>query len=265
MTAKVDASAAPSEKPTEAAAAAPTAADTDRPTATHTDIPTAAHTPSATPKPSDTPTVTHSPTATLPAAGLQGSQDLLTLYRSARSDPFWNDSRFSLQDGSWRLGVDSQTRGETLFFYPPAELLNQQFGNDAPRRISRIEANLTLRSFNPAVVSDEEVYFGILFQSTSSADNAGIKILAVQANAINLALYENSETDFISQRSVNALIARLRLDRDPTSGRVTAFFNDSQIGEPMRAIAANDAVVPVIFVKDGGVTVGVTAWQITLD
>ncbi len=273
MTAKVDASAAPLEKPTEAAAAAPTAADTDRPTAahtdipmaTHTDIPTAAHTPSATPKPSDTPTATHTPTATLPAAGLQGSQDLLALYRSARSDPFWNDSRFSLQDGSWRLGIDSQTRGETLFFYPPAELLNQQFGNDAPRRISRIEANLTLRSFNPAVVSDEEVYFGILFQSTSSADNAGIKILAVQANAINLALYENSETDFISQRSVNALIARLRLDRDPTNGRVTAFFNDSQIGEPMRAIAANDAVVPVIFVKDGGVTVGVTAWQITLD
>lgn len=282
-TAKADASAAPSAKPAEATAdfdagapaqsethslaveAAPAAVNTDKPTAAHTDIPTATPTPSATPKPPDTPTVTHTPTATLPAAGLQGSQDLLTLYRSALSDPFWNDRRFSLQDGSWRLGIDSQTRGETLFFYPPAELLNQQFGNDATRRISRIEANLTLLRINAAVVSNEEAYFGILFQSASSADNAGIKILAVEANVINLALYENSETNFISQRSVNALIARLRLDRDPASGRVTAFFNDSQIGEPMRAIAANDAVVPVIFVKDGGVTVGVTAWQITLD
>lgn len=84
-------------------------------------------------------------------------------------------------------------------------------------------------------------------------------------NAINLALYESSESNFISQRSVNALIARLRLDRDLATGRVTAFFNDSQIGEPMRALAVDDAAAPVIFVKNGGVTVGVTAWQITLE
>jgi len=82
---------------------------------------------------------------------------------------------------------------------------------------------------------------------------------------INLALYENNEADFISQRSVNALIFRLRLDRDPLSGSVTAFFNDSQIGEPMPFIPFDEDVVPVIFVKDGGVTVGVTAWQITLN
>lgn len=257
--------------PTQSETDMPAAADTESPTATDTDSPTATetaaatNTPTATSRPSDTPTVTLTPTATLPPAGLQGSQDLLALYRDALPDPFWNDDRFSLQDGSWRLGIDSQTSGETIFFFPPAELLNRQFGNDAPRRISRIEATLTLRNANPAVVSDDDVYFGILFQSTSSGDNAGIKILAVEANVINLALYENSETNFVSQRSVNALIARLRLDRDPTSGSVTAFFNDSQIGAPMRSIALDEAVAPVIFVKDGGVTVGVTAWQITLD
>ena len=256
---------APSETDTPAATdtESPTATDTDSPTATETAA--ATDTPTATPSPSDTPTVTRTPTATLPPAGLQGSQDLLAVYRDALSDPFWNEDRFSLQDESWRLGTDSQTSGETIFFFPPAELLNQQFGNDAPRRISRIEATLTLRSFNPAVVSDDDVYFGILFQSTSSGDNAGIKIRAVGANVINLALYENSETDFVSQRSVNVMIARLRLDRDPTSGSVTAFFNDSQIGAPMRSIALDEAVAPVIFVKDGGVTVGVTAWQITLE
>ncbi len=241
----------------------PTATLAHSSTPSPTDSPTAADTPTLTLTASDTPTASPTATATLPPAGLQGSQDLLALYRRL-SDPFWNDRRFSLQDGSWRLGADSQTDGDTIFFFPPADLLDQQFGNQAPRRISRLEANLALR-INAAAVSDEDVYVGILFQSASSPDNAGIEIRVVQQNVINLALYENNEADFISQRSVNALIFRLRLDRDPLSGSVTAFFNDSQIGEPMPFIPFDEDVVPVIFVKDGGVTVGVTAWQITLN
>ena len=261
-------SSTPQRRQTDAlpAALAPTEDNTELPTATDTAPPTATDTPTQTATASVTPTPTLTLTATLPAAGLQGAQDLLDLYHQSSTRPLWDDYRFARQNGVWRLGGDDQADGPTLFFAPPPELLEQRFGNDAPRRISRIEANLTLHIVNPAAVADEEAYFGLLFQSTASADdNAGIKILAVGDNAINLALYENGESNFISQRSVNALIARLRLDRDLTTGRVTAFFNDSQIGEPMRAIAVDDAAAPVIFVKNGGVTVGVTAWQITLE
>ena len=242
----------------------PTATDTLPPTATDTALPTATDVPAQTPTPADKPTATS--TATLPPGGRQGTQDLLALYGDPLSRALWDEGRFVRQNGTWRLGGKSQSDGETIFLAPPAELLDRQYGNEAPRRIRRLEANLTLHIVNPAAVSDEEAYFGILFQGTASPDaNAGIKIVAVQDNVINLALYQNGADNFISQRSVNALIARLRLDRDPTSGEVTAFFNDSPIGSPMSSIAADEAVVPVIFVRQGGLTVGVTAWQISLE
>ena len=236
---------------------------TETPTATHTDTPT--YTPTITLTPSNTPTPTHTPTATLPPQGIVGLQNILDLYNREQDNPFWNQNLFIIQDGTWRLGVGTETEAETIFFFPPIELLNTKFGNNAPARITRIEADLTLRTFNPAVVSNEEVYFGIMFQSTNDGNNAGIQIQVVQPTVINIALVDDNEDNFISQRSVNALIARLRLDRDPVSGDVIAFFNDQPIGDPIDFLDPDDPVVPVIFVKDGGVIIGVTAWRITLN
>ena len=232
---------------------------TDLPEPTATDLPTATAPPTQTPLPSST------PTPALPPEGLRGAQNLLELYSSSLAAPFWNEERFSSQDGTWRLGIASQTDGETTFHFPPPELLDSKYGNQAPRRISRIEAQLTLRSFNPAVVSGEEVYFGILFQSTRGSENAGIQVQAIGPNVINLALYANNQADFVSQRSVNAVIARLRLDRDPLTGIIYAYFNDSQIGAGIPFVAADAEVTPVIFVKDGGVVLGVSSWSITLE
>lgn len=239
-------------------------AKTEEPEPTDIPEPTATDLPTATPVPTQTPPPTLTPTPPLPPEGLRGTQNLLDLYHSSLASPFWNEERFSSQDGSWRLGIASQTDGETAFHFPPPDLLDSQYGNQAPRRISRIEAHLTLRSFNPAVVSGEDVYFGILFQSTSGGENAGIQVQAVGPNVINLALYANNQADFVSQRSVNAVIARLRLDRDPLTGIIFAYFNDSQIGAGIPFVAPDTEVVPVIFVKDGGVVVGVSSWSITL-
>ena len=258
----------------------PVPTDTDTPIPTNMPEPTVTFVPTETPMPTDTdtpvptdtldPTVTpipldtHTPTRALPPEGLRGAQNLLELYSSALAAPFWNEERFSAQDGSWRLGIASQTDFDTAFHFPPPELLDRQYGNQAPRRISRIEADLMLRSFNPAVVSGEDVYFGILFQSTSGGENAGIQVQAIGPNVINLALYANNQADFVSQRSVNAIIARLRLDRDPLTGIIFAYFNDSQIGAGIPFVAPDAEVVPVIFVKDGGVVLGVSSWSITL-
>lgn len=261
-----DAQAAPpdSEDPEAAVEVAPS--ETAPPSATDSPAPSATATklPSATPLPTSTPLPSATATPALPPEGLRGAQNLLDLYGGALDAPFWNEERFSLQDNSWRLGVAGETEGETTFHFPPPELLDRKYGNKAANRISRIEANITLRSFNPAVVSGEDVYFGILFQSTRSSENAGIQVQAVGPTVINLALYANNQADFVSQRSVNAVIARLRLDRDPLTGAVFAYFNDSQIGAGMPFVPPDAEVAPVIFVKDGGVVVGVSSWSITL-
>ena len=234
---------------------------TDRPTATA--IPTE---PTTIATIANSPTPTAEPTLALPPEGLTGSQNLLELYDSAKNAPFWDESYFNLQGSSWRLGRSDQSDSETIFHYPPPELLERQYGNAAPRRISRVEAELALHSTNPALLNDEAaIYFGLLLQSIDGEDKAGIQIQQVSQNVISLALYQDDQANIISQRSVNNLIARLRLERDLSNGAISAYFNDSQIGEPIDFVPADAEIAPVIFVKAGGVVIGVSAWEITLE
>lgn len=223
---------------------APTDAPTDIPTQAITVVPTAA------------------PTLDLPAGGLKGSQNLLELFGSVAAQPILADSAFRRQNGSWRLGSASATEGETLFLYPPADLLEGNYGNQAAGRISRAQAEITLQSTNPA---EEEVYFGIAFRDADGGQIAGIQVQQVGPQVISLALYQDGQADFVSQRSVNNVIARLRLDRDASSGAVSAYFNDAPVGDPMDFAPADEAILPVIFVKDGGVVIGVSAWDVTLE
>ena len=261
----IDAAAADvSEKPEMVEATVEPAA-TEPPPPTKTPEPTATDLPTLTPTPEDTPTPTATATPALPPEGLTGEQNLLKLYGSSLTAPFWNERQFRSVDGSWRVGVSSNTEGDTIQVSPPADLLEKMYGNSAPGRVSRVEADLTLRSFNPAVVSGDDVYFGIILQSQSGDKSAGIQVQAVGPNVINLARVQDGEANFVSQRSVNAVIVRLRLEFDRENDVVFAYYNDSQIGSAVPLDAPDDQVLPVIFAKDGGVIIGVSSWRITLE
>jgi len=250
----VDESASEDESAAAPATSAPLSTDMPNPTAIPSEIPTLARTEAP----------TSIPTAILPPGGLKGSQNLLELYASAGSAPFWDESEFSGASGSWRLGRSGISDGDAIFLAPAADLLERSYGNEAPARISRVQAEIALHSSDPTLGSDD-VYFGILLQNAEGEGRAGIQIQQVGPDVISLALYHDGEADVISQRSVNNLITRLRLDRDPSTGAVSAYFNDSRIGEPIDFTQAGAALEPVIFVKDGGVVIGVSAWEITLD
>ena len=236
-----------------AATSAPASIALAEPSEIPSEIPTLARTEAPTPV----------PTAVLPPEGLKGAQNMLDLYASDAA-AFWDEDVFSSAGGSWRLGRSGPGEGDTIFLAPPADLLEGRYGNDAPARISRVQAELALHSTDPALAS-ADVYFGILLRNADGAGMAGIQIQQVSPDVISLALYRNGEADFVSQRTVNNLITRLRLDRDPSTGAVSAFFNDSRIGEPIDFSPADAPLEPVIFVKDGGVVIGVSAWEITLD
>jgi hypothetical protein len=238
---------------------------TDTPSPTNTDVPT--DTPTATFTPSVTPTATSSPTATLPPQGVQGRQDLLSLFRQINTPP-WSAEQFSLgTDGTfWRLGVGSGGEGEIIYISLPAELMETYYGNNAASRIRRMEATLTLTTFNPPMLLDNEVYFGALLQDGANPNaTAGLQIQLVQVGVINLGQRSGDTVRTVSQRSVNVQVARIRLERDLQSGAITMFFNDEQIGQPMTLAAGNAPLLPVLFVKDGGVIVSVTDWHITLN
>ena len=97
---------------------------------------------------------------------------MLELYASAvRSAPFWDESVFSASaaSGSWRLGRSGISDGDAIFLAPAADLLERSYGNEAPARISRVQAEIALHSSDPALGSDD-VYFGILLQSAEGED-----------------------------------------------------------------------------------------------
>jgi len=236
---------------------------TDLPTLTHTPAPS--ETPTETPTPSDTPTRTPTPTPTLPPQGLQGRQDVLTLLNSRVVDYPWNSEQFSLgTDGTfWRLGVGGETGGDTIFITLPTEMLETYYGNNATSRIARVEATLTLTTFNPPLVLDNAVFFGMVLQDASDPANmAGMQIQLVEPGVISLGQRIDGSVQVIGQRTVNAAAGRVRLEHDLSSGTVVVFFNDEQLGQPIALGAGN--VVPALFVKDGGVIVSVTNWLITL-
>ncbi len=236
---------------------------TDLPTLTETPAPT--DTPTETPTPSDTPTRTPTLTPTLPPQGLQGRQDLLALLNTRVTDYPWNSEQFSLgTDGTfWRLGVGGETGGDTITIAPPTEMLEQLFGNNATSRITRVEATLTLTTFNPPLILDNEVFFGLVFQDANDPANvAGLQIRLVEPGVIGLGQRIDSTVQPIGQRTVNAAAGRVRLERDLSTGMVVVFFNDEQLGQPIAFDAGN--VVPALFVKDGGVIVSVTNWLVTL-
>jgi hypothetical protein len=199
----------------------------------------------------------------LPPQGLQGEQDLLSASRRIAQPP-WDSDQFSpSSDGdAWRLGVGSESGGDTIFITLPPDILELFFGNNAATRISRVEATLTLTTFNPPLVIDKEVYFGLLLQSVDDPANAaGLKIELAQPGVINLIQQDGAETHTISQRSVGAVVARVRLERTE-GGQIVILFNDEQMGQPVQLDGTG--VIPVLFVKDGGVIVSVTDWSITL-
>jgi len=241
----------------------PSSTPTETPIPTETPSPTETTIPTETPIPTITLTPTPSP---LPPQGVQGEQDLLALLAGAGELPF-NPELFSLSENpeeGWRMGSGSTSSGGIFYIIPPAELLEKAYGNNAVNRIRTVEANLVLRTFNPSVVSQNDVFFGVLMQSALDGNNAGVRLQVVDTKVITLTQVLNNETRFLNQRAVNTIIGRLRVERDVNTGAVSLYFNDIPLGEPFTFLDADAPVLPVLFVKDGGVVVGVTSWTVTL-
>ncbi|MBZ0278109.1 MAG: hypothetical protein K8I60_18325, partial [Anaerolineae bacterium] len=244
----------------------PTATATNTPTNTPTA--TATDTPTITPTPTATSTATSTPTATLPPGGLQGSQDLLALFNQLPSYP-WDSNTFSLVQAIdvsyWRLGSSPGSEGDEVLITLPADLLETYFGGNAASRIRRMEVEMTLTSHLPALLAANQVYFGAMLQNAANPDQAaGMNIQLVQPGIINIGQRNGTDTTTISQRSVNIPGARIRLERDPANGNITMFFNGEQIGQAVSFTNAGQPVLPVLYVRGGGVIVSVTSWSVTL-
>lgn len=254
----------------------PTATDTLTPTTppTATDTPTATATPTATFTPSVTPTATATATPDVPVGGVRGEFDLLALLdRLPNENPdtvFWNDTRLIREGDVWRMGTGEDTPEAGWVLVPPLTVFDTYLGENAAARLTSMEATLALVTFNPALLESERLYLGGMFVPAAGDDplnrGAGLNVDIVQPGVVNIGTVEQGDVDVISQRSVNAIIVRVRVERTE-AGALQVFFNGEPIGAPIRptdGAEADTPLLPALFVTDGGVILNLTEWTVTL-
>ncbi|MBL8131786.1 MAG: hypothetical protein JNL42_08000 [Anaerolineae bacterium] len=231
-----------------------------------TNTPTLTITPSPTFTPSLTLPPTETPPPTPPPGGVRGDQDLFTLLDSM-SAPFWDSENFvrALESSAYRLGSGSAAPGEDIAIAVPPEVLEVRYGASPAQRIIRLVAELELVTYNPPLVLDQGVYFGMLLSSPEDlAGGVGVQISLAQQGVFNIGQRRDGTSEVNIQRSVGAPIARIRLERDLTSGLLAAYVNDEQIGTPIRLSSPDVPLMPVLYVRRGGVIIHVNRWQMTL-
>lgn len=255
------------------------------PTATMTPIPPTATTPPASPTP-NTPTATiEPPTATatlppttpaptvtptlgpptatpLPPGGVTGTVNLFNLMNALTVTP--DPDYFLRIDGGYRFGRGMPGEGDLLNVTLAADDLDRLLGNNAPSRIRRMDVEMALRTFNPTTVSAEDLVFGALLQNATNGNNVGLRVQLVVQDVINLYQVINGRTTFLAQRTVNAPVVRLRIERDLATGNVSLFYNDERFGDPIPFGASDVPVQPAVFVSDKGVVVAITEWRVIL-
>ena len=183
--------------------------------------------PSETPTPEATFIPSLTPTATLPPDGIQGDQELLTLI--GRLDPStlpWTAEQFSVssEGGFWRLGVGGQTGGTEIQIPLDAAALDAAYGNNAPSRIRRIEAQVSLATFDPTL-PPEQIYFGVMLIPLDGSAPVGLRIEAQSLNQIALYQRRDGADTVVSQKAVNAVLGRIRIVRDINAGTASVFWN----------------------------------------
>ncbi len=239
------------------------------PTLTDTPLPTETPTPSNTftLTPSDTPPPTMTPSATVPPGGLHGQQNLLRMI-SALQSPDWTPEQFSLgEDGDyWRLGIGSSVPGGSVINIAiPQEVLETIYGSNAADRIQSVEVDLELKTFNPPLLIDNQVYFGVMLEPVNQPDQpVGAQVQLQQAGVFNIGQRIGSTVTITMQRSVSTLEAHFRLERDLVNNQLAVFVNNEQVGPALDFAGSDNPVIPVIYVREGGVVLYVTRWQITL-
>ncbi len=243
-----------------------TATSTRTPTATNTPEDTPTPTETLTPLPTDTPLPSATPLPTLPPDGLHGRQNLIGLAGNLLNSP-WTEDEFSPSEDPtvWRLGRGTALDANILSIALDADTLESQYGANSAGRIIRMEAELSLVTFNPPLLIDDEVFFGVELRSQDDADiNAGLQINLVEQGVINIAQIANTQLTGVSQQGNSATNLSFRLERNLNTGAVTTYLNDRQIGEEIPFVGMDALIQPILFVKDGGVIIHVLQWSVTL-
>ena len=248
--------------------------DIPLPTVTPTFTPSMTFTPTITPTHTLTPLPTLTATPSLPPAGVQGEVQVLDLVKRIQQEnltpPFWDVNRFMPEGSGWRFGMGTTSDQAIYSMVMPPDILGLYYGETATTRLDALEITAALTTFNPTLLATNEVFYGILFAPLDEtgvvnlSEGVGIQIDVVDDGIVNIAQRNGEVLTVISQRSIGAVITRLRLDVIDDNGAVRVQLNGAPIGADISpSYDATRPIVPVIYVKDGGVILNISDWRMS--
>jgi hypothetical protein len=201
-----------------------------------------------------------------------GQVDMLSvlerLPRENASAVFWDTERLTLSTDAFRMGTGVATAQDLFVLLPPLELYEQYLGTAAASRTRAVEVLIEVATFNPTLLEDDSgVYFGLTVAPPDSSNpvggGAGLHVDVASATLINVGRRNNAEVDYTVQRPLDPIIVRLRLERT-VDGRLQTYFNGNPVGIVDYNVGDGVALLPAIYVRDGGVVLNVREWRVDL-
>lgn len=184
------------------------------------------------------------------------------------TSPNWTTDEFfyDAEGDFWRLGIGAAVPGDSTIEIPiPQPVLEAVYGSDAADRIVSVETEMTLITFNPPLLVDNQVFFGMMLKPINNPASAvGAQIEIPETGVLNIGQRIGDTGTITMQRSVSAQTARIRLVRDLGGNLIVVYVNDEQVGSPLNFSGQNNPVIPVLYVHAGGVIVHVDRWRVTL-
>ena len=115
-------------------------------------------------------------------------------------------------------------------------MLEALYGNNAADRITSVEADMELVTFNPPLLIDNQVYFGLMLQPVNDPDagRSARRFRWQQAGVFNIGQRVGSTVTITMQRSVGAQVAQIRLERDLRNNALAVYVNNEQVGPAAR-------------------------------
>ena len=211
------------------------------------------------------PTATNTPRPTLPPNGIQGDRTLLDIGLAS-----WDTAMFapSTEGEFWRLGTGSANLSggsNVASITIPPDVMEEAFGNNASTRILSVEATMTLITWNPPLVLDDQVFFGaMLTPADNPAASVGLEVQLEQPGILNLGVRRAGQVQIVGQRAVSAYQVRLRMVRNPGAQTVALYVDGNQLGQPVPFVGTNAQVIPVLYVRNGEVIIHVESWTVNL-
>lgn len=286
--------------PTQTPTATATATDTPAPTATRTFTSTPLPTiplivPSPTPiQPTDTPfTPTVAPTDTLASILSSGATAigprptnpgivLPTLPPSAQTGSFdgiaalntlsaeritWDSTWFSPKGEQFQLGKSERTQGTPPLIVLDQAALTSMFGTQAGQAVKRVEATLLLTDYDPALLSNGMVYFGVGLRSIrDQGPRVDIRARLNAVGVLGVGITQTGQYREKTQIPLPTPRVVLAVERMPDS-TISVYIDGALVGSSVRSgsWAAGQPVDIYLYVSTGGVLVDLESLKVTLE